>query len=95
VFRVADVAAAIAKANDTPFGLGASVWTRDPALATQCIEGLDAGMVFVNEMLVSDPRYPFGGVKQSGMGRELGPLGFREFTNPKVVRRARLPELPR
>ena len=95
VFRVADVAAAIAKANDTPFGLGASVWTRDPALATQCIEGLDAGMVFVNEMVVSDPRYPFGGVKQSGMGRELGPLGFREFTNPKVVRRARLPEVPR
>ena len=91
VFRVADVSAAIAKANDTPFGLGASVWTRDPALATMCIEALDAGMVFVNEMVVSDPRYPFGGVKQSGMGRELGPLGFREFTNPKVVRRARLP----
>jgi succinate-semialdehyde dehydrogenase/glutarate-semialdehyde dehydrogenase len=95
MFRVADVAAAIAKANDTPFGLGASVWTRDPALATQCIEGLDAGMVFVNEMVVSDPRYPFGGVKQSGMGRELGPLGFREFTNPKTVRRSRLPAVPR
>ena len=94
VFRVADVAAAIAKANDTPFGLGASVWTRDPTLATQCIEALDAGMVFVNEMVVSDPRYPFGGVKQSGMGRELGPLGFREFTNPKAVRRERLPEFP-
>ena len=95
VFRVADVGAAIAKANDTPFGLGASVWTRDPALATMCIEALDAGMVFVNAMVVSDPRYPFGGVKQSGMGRELGPLGFREFTNPKVVRRAHLPESPR
>jgi succinate-semialdehyde dehydrogenase/glutarate-semialdehyde dehydrogenase len=95
VFRVADVAAAIAKANDTPFGLGASVWTRDPALATQCIEGLDAGMVFVNVMVVSDPRYPFGGVKQSGMGRELGPLGFREFTNPKAIRRSRLREAPR
>ena len=95
VFRVADVAAAIAKANDTPFGLGASVWTRDPALATQCIEGLEAGMVFVNEMVVSDPRYPFGGVKQSGMGRELGPLGFREFTNPKAIRRSRLRESPR
>jgi len=95
VFRVADVAAAIAKANDTPFGLGASVWTRDPALATQCIEGLEVGMVFVNEMVVSDPRYPFGGVKQSGMGRELGPLGFREFTNPKAIRRSRLRESPR
>ena len=95
VFRVPDINAAIAKANDTPFGLGASVWTRDPALAMQCIDGLDAGMVFVNEMVVSDPRYPFGGVKQSGMGRELGPLGFREFTNQQVVRRARLPESPR
>ncbi len=94
VFRVADVTAAIAKANDTPFGLGASVWTRDPVLATQCIEALEVGMVFVNEMVVSDPRYPFGGVKQSGMGRELGPLGFREFTNPKAVRRARLLEFP-
>jgi succinate-semialdehyde dehydrogenase/glutarate-semialdehyde dehydrogenase len=92
VFRVPDVEAALVKANDTPFGLGASVWTRDPALATQCIEGLDAGMVFVNEMVVSDPRCPFGGVKQSGMGRELGTLGFREFTNQQVVRRAHLPE---
>ena len=95
VFRVADVEAALAKANDTPFGLGASVWTRDPTLAMQCIEGLDAGMVFVNEMVVSDPRCPFGGVKQSGMGRELGTLGFREFTNQQVVRQARLPESPR
>jgi len=95
VFRVADVTAAIAKANDTPFGLGASVWTRDPVVASQCIEALDVGMVFVNEMVVSDPRYPFGGVKQSGMGRELGSLGFREFTNPKAVRRARHPEAPR
>jgi succinate-semialdehyde dehydrogenase/glutarate-semialdehyde dehydrogenase len=92
VFRVPDVEAALAKANDTPFGLGASVWTRDSALATQCIEGLDAGMVFVNEMVVSDPRCPFGGVKQSGMGRELGTLGFREFTNQQLVRRAHLPE---
>lgn len=94
VFRVPDVAAAIAKANDTPFGLGASVWTRDPALASHCIDALDVGMVFVNEIVVSDPRVPFGGVKHSGMGRELGVLGFREFTNPKVVRRARLPESP-
>lgn len=91
VFRVADVDDAIRKANDTPFGLGASVWTRDMDLATRCIDALDAGMVFVNDVVASDARYPFGGVKQSGMGRELGPLGFREFTNPKTVRRLHLP----
>lgn len=95
VFRVTDAAAAIAKANDSPFGLGASIWTRDPALATRCSDALEVGMVFVNDIVVSDPRVPFGGVKQSGMGRELGALGFREFTNPKVVRRAHLPAVPR
>jgi len=78
VFRVADVNAAIAKANDSAFGLGASVWSRDPA-------ELDAGMVFINDMVASDPRFPFGGIKQSGVGRELGAAGFREFTNAKTV----------
>ena len=86
VFRVRDVDEAVARANDSPFGLGASVWTSSARDAEHCIAELDAGMVFVNDMVVSDPRYPFGGVKQSGVGRELGPLGFREFTNQQTVR---------
>jgi succinate-semialdehyde dehydrogenase/glutarate-semialdehyde dehydrogenase len=89
VFRVADTKAAIALANDSPFGLGASVWSTNQREIGQCVEALDAGMIFVNDMVVSDPRYPFGGVKQSGMGRELGEAGYREFTNIKTVRIAR------
>jgi len=91
VIRVANADAAIDCANRSAFGLGASVWTRDAHLAERCARELDVGMVFVNDMVVSDARYPFGGVKQSGMGRELGPAGFREFTNQKVVRTLRLP----
>ncbi len=86
VFRVADADAALELANATNFGLGASVWTRDPQHAARFVAGLDAGMVFVNEVVASDPRVPFGGVKQSGMGRELGRPGFLEFTNVKTVR---------
>lgn len=89
VFRVADTTAAIARANASPFGLGASVWTQNAADIARCIAELDVGMVFINDMVVSDPRYPFGGVKQSGVGRELGAAGFREFTNQKTVRVAR------
>jgi succinate-semialdehyde dehydrogenase/glutarate-semialdehyde dehydrogenase len=86
VFRVPDVSAAIARANATRFGLGASVWTRNPRDAARCVAELEAGLVFVNEVVASDPRAPFGGVKHSGMGRELGTPGFREFTNTKTVR---------
>lgn len=86
VFRVSDVNDAIRLANSSSYGLGASVWGTDESEINQCIRELQTGMVFVNGMVVSDPRYPFGGVRNSGMGRELGEAGYREFTNIKTVR---------
>jgi succinate-semialdehyde dehydrogenase / glutarate-semialdehyde dehydrogenase len=85
IFRVKNANEAIRIANDTRFGLGASVWTQDIAERDLFIQELESGMVFINKMVASDPRVPFGGVKQSGFGRELGPFGIREFINVKAV----------
>ena len=85
IFRVKTAEQAIQIANDSRFGLGASAWTNDPAETELFINELDAGMVFLNKMVASDPRLPFGGVKHSGHGRELAAHGIREFVNIKTV----------
>ena len=85
LFRVHNMEEAIRIANDTPFGLAASVWTRSDAEQHRFAEALECGAVFFNEIVASDPRLPFGGVKRSGYGRELSAAGMREFMNAKTV----------
>jgi succinate-semialdehyde dehydrogenase/glutarate-semialdehyde dehydrogenase len=83
--RVADLDQAIEVANSSVLGLGAAIWTREPAEAARAEAELEAGSVFVNAVVASDPRLPFGGIKRSGHGRELGEAGLLEFVNVKTV----------
>jgi succinate-semialdehyde dehydrogenase/glutarate-semialdehyde dehydrogenase len=85
LYVVEDLEAALAVANDTPYGLGSNAWTEDPEEQERLVEGLDAGQVFVNGMTTSYPPLPFGGVKASGYGRELAHLGIQEFCSAKTV----------
>ena len=80
-----DEAEAIRVANDSPFGLGGSVWTRDLQRGERIARQLESGAAFVNGIVKSDPRLPFGGIKNSGYGRELSRHGIQEFVNAKTI----------
>jgi succinate-semialdehyde dehydrogenase/glutarate-semialdehyde dehydrogenase len=85
MIRARDEEEAIQLANLTPYGLGASLWTADIDRAKRLARNIEAGQVFINGLVASDPRLPFGGVKRSGYGRELSELGMREFVNIQTV----------
>ena len=89
VFRAADEDDAVRLANDTPYGLGSYVFTDDPDQAQRVADRIDAGMVFINGVGLDAAELPFGGVKRSGFGRELGRFGMEEFVNKKLIRTAR------
>ena len=84
VIKARDLDDAIAIANDTPWGLGSSIWATDQAEIDRATVGLEAGMVFANAIVASTPELPFGGIKNSGYGRELSAFGIREFVNIKT-----------
>jgi succinate-semialdehyde dehydrogenase/glutarate-semialdehyde dehydrogenase len=85
VIRVNDAVEAIKVANDSEFGLGSAIWTADVERGQRMADRIEAGMVFINGMVASDARLPFGGVKKSGIGRELSSVGIKEFTNIQTV----------
>jgi len=85
VIRVSDEEEALRVANDSDFGLGSSIWTGDVERGRKLAERVEAGLVFINGMVASDARLPFGGVKKSGYGRELSSYGIKEFTNIQTV----------
>ncbi|NER84284.1 MAG: aldehyde dehydrogenase family protein, partial [Leptolyngbya sp. SIO1D8] len=84
-FRVPSLDAAIELANLSPLGLGASAWTQEAVERDRCVNELEAGAVFINGLVKSDPRLPFGGIKHSGYGRELGVQGIQAFVNAKTI----------
>jgi succinate-semialdehyde dehydrogenase/glutarate-semialdehyde dehydrogenase len=85
VYVVKDEAEAVSLANDSSYGLGGSVYTRDPKRARAVAESIDTGMMFVNQPTNSQAELPFGGIKNSGYGRELSKLGIMEFVNKKLI----------
>ena len=85
IIRVKDEKEAIAVANDSTFGLGSTLFTKDLKKAESIAQNIEAGTCFINSMVSSDPRLPFGGIKMSGYGRELSDLGIKEFVNAKTI----------